>query len=94
MSPSTRPSVRRQQQARAEELRPWPAYMSAHCADVSPEDHLNPQMRLIVASWLVEVTELFGLQPETLHLAVALMDRVLSATQVRCRRACTPAAAA
>jgi hypothetical protein len=38
-------------------------------------------MRLIVASWVVEVAEEFGLQQETLHLAVALLDRFLSATR-------------
>lgn len=38
-------------------------------------------MRLIVASWVVEVAEEFGLQQETLHLSVALLDRFLSATR-------------
>jgi hypothetical protein len=38
-------------------------------------------MRLIVASWVVEVAEEFGMQQETLHLGVALLDRFLSATR-------------
>ena len=37
-------------------------------------------MRVIVASWMVEVADEFGLQQETLHLAVCLLDRFLSAT--------------
>jgi hypothetical protein len=36
-------------------------------------------MRAVVVSWLVEVAGEFRLQPETLHLSVALLDRFLSA---------------
>ncbi|KIY97094.1 G2/mitotic-specific cyclin-A [Monoraphidium neglectum] len=36
-------------------------------------------MRMIVVSWMAEVSDEFGLQPETLHLGVALLDRFLSA---------------
>lgn len=42
--------------------------------------------RMIVVSWLVEVAEEFGLQQETLHSAVALLDRFLATSQVRRRR--------
>jgi cyclin A len=41
---------------------------------------LTPQMRMIVVSWMIEVCDEFVLQPETLHLAVGLLDRFLSAT--------------
>lgn len=43
---------------------------------------LTPGMRMIVASWMVEVAEEFRLQQETLHLAFGLLDRFLSSTQV------------
>ncbi len=39
-------------------------------------------MRLLVVSWMVEVVEELGLH-STLHLAVALLDKFLSVTQVR-----------
>ncbi|GBF92604.1 G2 mitotic-specific cyclin-A [Raphidocelis subcapitata] len=65
-------------------LRPNPHYMeaqaSAAAASGAPADALTPQMRMIVASWMVEVADEFSLQPETLHLAVALLDRFLAAT--------------
>eukprot|EP00775_Hariotina_reticulata_P007577 gene7577-7780_t len=37
---------------------------------------------MIVVSWLVEVAEEFGLQQETLHAAVFLLDRFLATAQV------------
>lgn len=45
-------------------------------------EFVSPQMRLIVVSWMVEVADEFCLQQETLHLAVSLLDRFLSSTQV------------
>lgn len=42
-------------------------------------DPVTPAARMIVVSWLVEVAEEFGLQPETLHLSVSLLDRFLAA---------------
>lgn len=49
----------------------------ACCADDSA--------RMIVVSWLVEVAEEFGLQQETLHAAVAMLDRFLSSSNVSCK---------
>jgi hypothetical protein len=37
---------------------------------------------MVVVSWLVEVAEEFGLQQESLHAAVALLDRFLSTSAV------------
>ncbi|GBF99395.1 G2 mitotic-specific cyclin C13-like [Raphidocelis subcapitata] len=77
----------RSQRAREAALRPDPRYLEAQAAAAaaagappSALDALTPQMRMIVASWMVEVADEFSLQPETLHLAVALLDRFLSAT--------------
>lgn len=39
------------------------------------DDFVTPQMRSIVTSWLSEVASEFGMQQETLFLAVALLDR-------------------
>jgi hypothetical protein len=39
--------------------------------------------RMIVVSWLVEVAEEFGLQQESLHGAVTLLDAFLAASAVR-----------
>jgi hypothetical protein len=53
-----------------------------HAAAAGSSDFLTPGMRMIVASWMVEVAEEFRLQQETLHLATGLLDRFLSSTQV------------
>ena len=37
---------------------------------------------MIVVSWMVEVAEEFGLQQETLHASVSLLDRFLSRSDV------------
>jgi cyclin A len=44
---------------------------------------LDNGSRMIVVSWMVEVAEEFGLQQETLHAAVSLLDRFLSTSNVR-----------
>lgn len=43
---------------------------------------LDDGSRMIVVSWMVEVAEEFGLQQETLHAAVNLLDRFLSTSNV------------
>jgi len=43
---------------------------------------LDDGSRMIVVSWLVEVAEEFGLQQETLHASVCLLDRFLATSQV------------
>lgn len=74
-------SMIRSQRSREAELLPDPHYLEAHAAAAeAPTEVLTPQMRMIVVSWMVEVCDEFALQPETLHLAVVLLDRFLSAT--------------
>jgi hypothetical protein len=77
------------QRARELELAPSARYLeerhasaaaSAANAAAAADQFLSPEMRVIVTSWLAEVADEFGLQQETLHLAVALLDRFLSAT--------------
>lgn len=46
---------------------------------------LDDGSRMIVVSWMVEVAEEFGLQQETLHAAVTLLDRFLSTSNVSSR---------
>lgn len=48
----------------------------------SDEPVVDAGSRMIVVSWMVEVAEEFGLQQETLHLAVVLLDRFLRASNV------------
>jgi len=73
---------RSHQRDREAELAPSPTHLEdAHGRASSGDEFVTPQMRLIVASWVVEVAEEFGLQQETLHLSVALLDRFLSATR-------------
>jgi hypothetical protein len=38
---------------------------------------------MVVVSWLVEVADEFGLQQESLHAAVGLLDRFLATSAVR-----------
>ena len=59
--------------------RPNPRYRETHALAAGAADVLTPQMRMIVASWMVEACDEFALQPETLHLSVSLLDRFLSA---------------
>jgi hypothetical protein len=50
---------------------------------------LDDGSRMIVVSWMVEVAEEFGLQQETLHAAVNLLDRFLCTSNVSSsRRVC------
>ncbi|WIA14428.1 hypothetical protein OEZ85_002954 [Tetradesmus obliquus] len=46
-----------------------------------PGEHITPQMRMIVCSWLSEVACEFNMQQETLFLSVALMDRFMCSTK-------------
>ncbi|KAF6251168.1 cyclin-like protein [Scenedesmus sp. NREL 46B-D3] len=46
-----------------------------------PGEHISPQMRMIVCSWLSEVACEFNMQQETLFLSVALMDRFMGGTK-------------
>lgn len=63
---------------REPEVQPSVGFLDLH----SKANLLTPGMRMIVVSWLVEVAEELRLQQETLHLAVALLDRFLANTQV------------
>lgn len=42
------------------------------------QSHINEKMRMILVDWLVEVHNKFELLPETLYLAIDLVDRYLS----------------
>lgn len=46
------------------------------------QQDINSSMRAILIDWLVEVTEEYKLDVETLHLAVGYVDRFLSQTHV------------
>lgn len=47
------------------------------------QPNLNPTMRSILVDWIVEVHMKFRLTPETLYLAVNLLDRYLFRVEVR-----------
>ncbi|CAL2036733.1 unnamed protein product [Caenorhabditis brenneri] len=49
----------------------------------SRQKHLNEEMRSILVDWFSDVVEKYGLQKETFHLAVNLVDRVLSSLEVK-----------
>jgi len=71
----------RSHRARESVMRADPGYLeAAAAASPSQDEILTPQMRMIVISWMVEVADEFALQPETLHLAVGLLDRFMSVT--------------
>ena len=42
------------------------------------QPHLDPEMRPVLLDWMVEVSQEFGLQRETLHAAANFVDRFLS----------------
>ncbi|CAL2051430.1 unnamed protein product [Caenorhabditis brenneri] len=48
----------------------------------SRQKHLSEKMRSILVDWLSDVVEGYGLQKETLHLAVNLLDRVFLSLDV------------
>ncbi|EGT33603.1 hypothetical protein CAEBREN_16235 [Caenorhabditis brenneri] len=48
----------------------------------SRQKHLNEEMRSILVDWFSDVVKEYGLQKETFHLAVNLVDRVLSSLEV------------
>lgn len=77
--------LRRCQMDVEQEVHPPRQFLDPHrqAAAAGSSDFLTPGMRMIVASWMVEVAEEFRLQQETLHLATGLLDRFLSSTQVR-----------
>ncbi|WIA44295.1 hypothetical protein OEZ86_007098 [Tetradesmus obliquus] len=55
-----------------------PAVASAASSDSGSGSLVDAGSRAVVVSWLVEVAEEFGLQQESLHTAVALLDRFLA----------------
>lgn len=44
---------------------------------MKPQGEVNPRMRYILVNWLVQIHHSYKLQPETLYLCVALLDRYL-----------------
>ncbi|KAI3926933.1 hypothetical protein MKX01_032848 [Papaver californicum] len=47
------------------------------------QNQINENMRMILVDWLVEVHHIFKLSPETLYLAIQIIDRYLSAHLVQ-----------
>ncbi|KAA3679872.1 G2/mitotic-specific cyclin-B2 [Paragonimus westermani] len=48
------------------------------CSDfIGPTGEVNPRMRYILVNWLVQIHHSYKLQPETLYLCIALLDRYL-----------------
>jgi len=47
-----------------------PGYLEQQC-------HVNPKMRAILVDWLIDVHKKYKLRPETLYLAIGLIDRFL-----------------
>ena len=64
-------------------LLPDPEYLQRHSRELEPDLYLQPSMRAIAISWLVEVALEFEMHQETLFLATHLFDRYLSQTRVR-----------
>lgn len=56
-------------------------YLQRHNYAVLQNNYITARMRNITAGWMVEVAIHFQLQPETLFLAVNLLDRYLSKSQ-------------
>jgi hypothetical protein len=68
---------------REQQFRTTPDYLHQGEPQAGSEQAITPHMRMIVVSWLTEVTDEFHAGNETLHLSVHLLDRFLSQTQVR-----------
>ena len=49
--------------------------MSTKCNYMDKQPDITTNMRQILVDWLVEVSEEYKLQTETLHLAVNYIDR-------------------
>lgn len=56
--------------------------LEARQASVAQQTAVDPGVRMIVVSWMVEVAEEFRLQQETLHAAVLLLDRFMANSEV------------
>lgn len=56
--------------------------MVAALSRLATSPDLDAGSRRVVVSWMVEVAEEFGLQQETLHASVSLLDRFLAASNV------------
>uniref|UniRef100_A0A914W2M8 Cyclin N-terminal domain-containing protein n=1 Tax=Plectus sambesii TaxID=2011161 RepID=A0A914W2M8_9BILA len=69
--------IYRYMRCREERLRPKCSYMRK-------QKDINEEMRTILVDWLIDVTVEYDLQMETLHLAVDVIDRMLS--QMDCPR--------
>lgn len=71
------------QQDNEQPTKQHPAVASAASSDSGSGSLVDAGSRAVVVSWLVEVAEEFGLQQESLHAAVALLDRFLAGAAVR-----------
>jgi len=69
--------------------RPSTKYLEEqHGPEFQPQHYLDTSMRTTAVSWLVEVGQEYGLHQESVFLAVALLDRYLTATEVSEVAAC------
>ena len=53
---------------------------------MSQQPDLTLSMRAVLMNWLVEVTDEFSLHPDTMFMAVDIVDRFLSCASVLCGR--------
>jgi hypothetical protein len=56
---------------------------SVRATYMDDQPHINERMRAILIDWLVEVHFKFKLVPETLYLAVNLLDRYLQTREIK-----------
>ncbi|OON23680.1 cyclin domain protein [Opisthorchis viverrini] len=53
------------------------AVQPMHRDFISADGEVNPRMRYILINWLVQIHHSYKLQPETLYLCIAILDRYL-----------------
>ncbi|GAA51699.1 cyclin B [Clonorchis sinensis] len=53
------------------------AVQPMHRDFISSDGEVNPRMRYILINWLVQIHHSYKLQPETLYLCIAILDRYL-----------------
>lgn len=64
------------------DLRPNPNYMMWQAQHDNPRDRFNAKARAITVDWLVDVHKNFCMKPDSLFLAVNIIDRYFSLQQV------------
>ena len=67
-----------------------PYYLEQHDQSRQPTLWLDGNMRMTAVSWLVEVASEYHFHPDTLFVAISLLDRLLSHTQASAQRDALP----